>query len=286
MKTDPENIIHHHTQKLLACPVCKRDLEVHQGLILCGVCGLVGSVRDGVVVLAEIAQRSFFDKTFKKMEKGKIRREDWEFYYRRQVDLIEKHLLPGMVVLDVGCGPSSPYKNRCDAFVIGLEASYESVKFNQNVALRVFGSATEVPLPDHSVDVIICLYSIHHVTGKDPSENRTGAQKCFREFGRILKPGGALFVFEDISAASFWYFQNFSWKPAKKILSGKLDMFFYSEKMLKTMGQAAGLGAPVETVYFPAGPFQIVTPVFSLPWLRIFRWMYPLKPALLKWVAP
>ena len=255
-----------------------------QELIICATCGLIGSIREGVVVLAERVKRSYFDGTFQKMEKGKIRKEDWDFFYHHQVQFIEKHLQPGMVVLDVGCGPSSPYKNHCDAFVIGLEASYDSIKFNKNIDLRVFGSATDIPLPEHSVDAIICLYCLHHITGKKGEDNRALIHTCFKEFARVLKPGGMLFVFEDILADSIWNFENGIWNMAKRFLSDHLDMYFYSVKSLMKIAADTPMGPSPEVISFKSEPFKIITPIFSLRGLRIFRWMYPLRPKLLKFV--
>ena len=52
------------------------------------------------------------------------------------------------LVLDVLLRADLPYAEKlADTFRIGLEASYDSIRANRSVDLRVYGSALEIPLP-------------------------------------------------------------------------------------------------------------------------------------------
>jgi SAM-dependent methyltransferase len=102
------------------------------------------------------------------MQQGHEDDGEWNFCYAEQVRLLDRHLKPGMVVVDVGCGPSLPYEKN-GAFVIGLEPSYPSIRHNEDVDIRIMGSATKMPFPSHSLDMVVCFYSIHHFVG-DPNK--------------------------------------------------------------------------------------------------------------------
>ncbi|HZZ64746.1 MAG TPA: class I SAM-dependent methyltransferase [Candidatus Baltobacteraceae bacterium] len=82
-------------------------------------------------------------------------------------------------LLDVGCG-ERPY-SRCRSQVtqwIGLDA-------DTNSSADITGSADAVPLPDGSVDTILCTQVLEHVPD---------AEGAFAELYRVLRPGGMLIL--------------------------------------------------------------------------------------------
>src|SRR6478672_12851181 len=112
---------------------------------------------------------AYFDTRHQAMTAG--RDGVFDFAYRQQVSLLESRIMPGMTVLDVGCGPSLPY--RADrAYVIGLDPSVASLAQNTDIDERIIGSAASIPLPDASVDLVVALYSLHHVTAPTVLETR------------------------------------------------------------------------------------------------------------------
>ena len=105
----------------------------------------------------------------------------------------------GKVVLDLGCGSGenlAPLLAR-GANVIAVDLSEELVKLargrlaltNQEMkpALMV-GSAYDVPLPDGSVDAILCSSLLHHLD----------IPRAMAEMKRLLKPGGFAVVKEPV----------------------------------------------------------------------------------------
>lgn len=135
-------------------------------------------------------------------------------YYARLHDIEEKHwwahgmrdamlsLLDkplanrkSIKVLDIGCGTGLllnyikehyPVKGE----PVGLDISEHAIKFCEQRGAKelILGSATEVPLPDESFDLIICIDTIQHLSpaGSD--------QVALDEFMRLLKPGGIVYL--------------------------------------------------------------------------------------------
>jgi SAM-dependent methyltransferase len=271
-------------QEFLVCPESRDALVVHETTISCPKCSFTGSLLDHVAVMLEGNQTSFFDDKFEIMRQGILEKgADWRLANERQVALLEKHFSPGQVILDVGCGPHLPYEPPKDAFLIGLEPSLPSIRANHQVNLGVCGTATNIPLPDHSVDLAIAFYSIHHMVGTKVGENDHIVEKAFLEFARVIKPGGRLFVFEMTPWRLFAALQRLFWNPGRRVLGGKLDMYFRSAQSMAAFGRAAFPNATLETIDFKCRPFETFPPIFSLPWLKIPKLLYPLEARGYKW---
>lgn len=102
----------------------------------------------------------------------------------------------GLRGLDVGCGQGH-YVSRMRALgytVVGIDDSPLQVerareRFTEsNVIGR--GSVLEIPYGDCQFDFAYCINVLHHL---DSFESQ---QRAFREIGRVLKPGGLLFLHE------------------------------------------------------------------------------------------
>jgi len=110
----------------------------------------------------------------------------WRHASFHYADLLAEFITPGAVVLDVGCGRSFPMAGHlaaCGAQVHGLDPVADPVEAPQGAIVRQ-GIAEQIPYPDDSFDVVVSRSVLEHL--EDP-----GA--AFREFHRVLKPGGHLF---------------------------------------------------------------------------------------------
>ena len=143
--------------------------------------------------------------------------------------------------------------------------------------LRVHGTATALPLSNHSLDAILCFYSIHHMVGRTVTENRSIVAGALREFARTLKPGGNLFIFEVSPWRLFLVAEQGVWNVARRLLDGKLDMYFWSSRSLSALAQAVFPNATLRTVPFRASPLSTFPPVFTLPRLKMPRFLYPFQ---------
>jgi len=114
-------------------------------------------------------------------------------WYRRKA-LREAGLKPGMQVLDVACGPA--LVTQCareivgpSGRVIGLDPSIGMLREAQKGPCRtlVRGIGERLPFPDASFDFLSMGYALRHVPD---------LHHAFREYHRVLKPGGIVLLLE------------------------------------------------------------------------------------------
>ncbi len=267
---------------LLACPKCRAPLLPAPAVASCSACAASLKVRDRVLVARDPASHSYFDEVYEVMRLGNHARGTWDIFYKEQAAAVERSLHEGEVLVDVGCGPELPYRKN-GAYVIGVDASFHSIRANEAVDLRVFASAGELPLADRAADAIVCFYSIHHMTGGTVADNRDMVGRVFREFARVLTPGGRLMIFDMSPWMPFAALEELAWNPAKRRLGDSLDMFFWKDRSLERLCREALPGASFSKIRYGRGPFQTFPPIFSKPGLRFPRFLYPFDINLYVW---
>ena len=271
----------------LACPRCHDRVTVRAAEIRCSRagCGFTGAMADGIAVMRGQRDGSFFDDKHGVMEHGSAEPGVRRCCYAEQATVIESVIPAGAVVVDVGCGPALPYQRAKPGTLIGVDLSYESLRANTEVDIRVYGSAAELPLADASVDAIVSLYAIHHFGGQTRRENERRVARGFAEFGRVLKPGGSLFIFELSPWWPIWQLQCATWNLVRKLMPS-MDIFFWLENRLLNVAAAhLGRAATLRRVRFQAPALTPIPPVFACPSLKIPRFLFPFHVHLYHWTV-
>lgn len=139
----------------------------------------------------------------------------WEQFYK---DSVLTLLKPGSTVIDIGGGlRATPgrgnrydHKNRHLAEPL-KKVSYKVLDPIPDYGPDIVGDIHALPMPDNSVDALICIAVLEHV------ENPVLAMK---EMHRVLKPGGMLFVYVPFLFyyhAEVGYYKDF-WRFTKDSL--------------------------------------------------------------------
>ena len=273
-------------EKILACPRCHGGLERRPEALACGTpgCGFRGVIADGIVnVLPAAAGPSFFDATYPVMMHSSSGPSRLVFYSQQAAALRER-LAGARLVLDVGCGPRLEYERPPASLVIGLDLSYESLRHNTDVDVRLYGSATSLPLPAGSMDAIVCFYSLHHLVGQTVHENEALLRAALREFARVLKPGADLLVFEVAPWWATWKVQRLAWNIARRKLGRSLDMFFWRRQTLTALAsELLPPGTRLEYRAIRIPPFTVFPFAFALQRLQLPRLFYPFAISMYDW---
>lgn len=158
------------------------------------------------------------------------------------------HNISGKKVLDAGCGHGeyTVFALRDGASVWAFDYSAEMLAATKSRLDRqqlqaealYQGSVTEIPHGDESFDVVFCLAVLDHI----PSDAR---EKAFKEFYRVLKPGGTLYLDVPNWLALHWRFVFILMRILRLYPSGKIHFFFPWE--IKSLARRSGF-APMDSL--------------------------------------
>jgi SAM-dependent methyltransferase len=240
-------------------------------------------MQDGVFLSRPISSGHYFDDMHPLMEQGNQAPEILELCYAQQSRLLASMIRPKDVVLDIGCGPVIHFEKPADCVLIGVDPSFDSIRANRELDIRILGAAASMPLGDRSVDRIALFYSIHHMIGKTVNDNHLNVAAALRECGRVVRLGGTLAVFDVSPWWPVWQGQRLAWNKARRILADKLDMFFWREGALREIAADLLPNSKFEAKTFSVSPFLVFPPIFSLPALKVPRFLYPFDIKMYKW---
>ena len=102
-------------------------------------------------------------------------------------DAIRKHLSPGQRLLDAGCGRYLKFSKELSdtAHVVGIDLESTLETDNRKMPFGVRGDLGHLPFASESFDMVISRSVVEHLD--DPPQ-------VFREFNRVLRPGGKVVI--------------------------------------------------------------------------------------------
>lgn len=153
-------------------------------------------------------------------------------------DLIHQNVQPGMRLLDAGCGHYLEFSRELaeSVQVVGVDLEEHLDTHNRRSPFALRGNLETLPFRANSFDVVISRSVVEHLT--DP-----GA--VFREFHRVLKPGGVVILstpnkWDYISVAARLTPYKFHRSVVSKMLGVKEDDVFptfYRANTLSRLGR-------------------------------------------------
>ena len=221
---------------ILRCPACgaggdwtleeaSRDArEVRTGALRCNRCGGERAIEHGIVdmlhdppefVVREAAGLARFADEMRNdgWTREKVLRLphlDYGYWYAQAIGMEQiledpqtaPYLTPGARILDVGsntCWASATFAER-GLDVIALDIAEHEMQglrtadwWFEDKGLyfeRVLGVMFDLPFADDSLDLVFCCEVLHH-------NHRANLHATFREFHRVLKPGGRIIVINE-----------------------------------------------------------------------------------------
>ncbi|MFM7016004.1 MAG: class I SAM-dependent methyltransferase [Bacteroidota bacterium] len=113
---------------------------------------------------------------------GALIENNWRYSFLKKY--FQDHPFQNATLLDLGCGPRPYYTLYEKKFSKTIGADMADMPFPQK-AIDIYCAATQVPLPDESVDCILCTEVMQDL--QEPSE-------LIKECYRLLKKDGILII--------------------------------------------------------------------------------------------
>lgn len=132
------------------------------------------------------------------------------FICRWRSRVVRPHVRPGSTVLDFGCGHQALFLRAVQKDIrsgIGLDYDADVGRIADNLEARKFHFKDRFEFPDAQFDLVTILAVLEHI----PLDQ---VETLFREFARILKPGGRVLITTPTPAA----------KPVLEFLAFKLHV--------------------------------------------------------------
>jgi len=173
---------------------------------------------------------------------------------REELDAVVKN----KDVLDVGNGGLFAYDRTLAASVTALDLSAEMLKRLPPDVRRIQADARGMAgCAEESFDVVLFSLSLHHVAAKTAEATDKGVAEALASAWRVLRPGGALIVYEPVLGESLFALETVLFRPVRTLLAlaGVPMVYLRSRSSLKRLiGRACTVTvAPVSGWTDPLG---------------------------------
>lgn len=180
----------------LICPHDRHPLSEIESKFLCKECGREYPVQNGVVRTLDCAD-NFYEGAYENQVRFQPRSEKpwhtWPLWLINSGYLwaVRRFVPPGASVVELGCAGGVRYFGQ-RYHMVGCDLSFSSLRKLEFYELRVQSDAAVcIPLPDGSVDAVVCSYFWEHIPP-------TVKPNILAECQRILRPGGKLVFLYDV----------------------------------------------------------------------------------------
>jgi ubiquinone/menaquinone biosynthesis C-methylase UbiE len=211
-------------------------------------------------------------------------------YGRHKVDVLLDEALKeqqaGACILDVGCGTGEYVRrvNELGFTASGLEPADAmravAIKKNPSASI-VSGVATELPYPDESFDLVICIEVLRYL-------DRADIRQALRELRRVLRPGGTMFLTMVNRYALDGFFLHYSLQRILKPRStGRPHCEFMTPDELDREIRKAGFSTAAHRgVLF--GPMRMLYKISTRVAQRVVPMLEPIDDAIcaMPWTTP
>ena len=173
-----------------------------------------------------------FDKIYKSYNKNI---GSYKNLYKQIGDLINTSI-KDKTLLDIGNGGQTPYDKERPKKILVYDISSEMLnKITDKNIIKIQGDARNLnKINDRSIDVILYLYTLHHINGKNKKSALASLDSIIKQAQKKLSNDGILIIVEPVLNNIFYFIESLFYKLIFKFLSFfKKDMvFIYSKSTL------------------------------------------------------
>ena len=236
--------------KKLRCPKCfSINLLIDENIALCNSCMQSFPISNSIIDFLGTHQNA---GTLLRYQPGLFEKQRlYEFInfsllgLLKRTDIDINRYINGKEILDIGCGPKPYFYNpEAASFHVGIDVSWPFVRRSSEILPKsnfAVASADSLPFTDNSFDIILILFTLHHIPIKhsqlikeayrvsrekiivfDHNQSSKGVKRILKEKGWKMKDKGFKYNTQEE-----WDELLHTYKvEEKKILGGFLENIF------------------------------------------------------------
>jgi SAM-dependent methyltransferase len=169
--------------------------------------------------------------------------------------------------------------------VIAADLSKEMLRaFAEPGVSLVQCDARALPFAGSSVDHAVLPLMLHHLAEGSAWDARRQVRRALQQLRAIVRPGGMIWINEICVQAAIYGLELLAGPLTSKLLSllGQSLVVFHSRSFYEeTLRETGWTDISAEPIVAPdAKPLDLVVPVLGMPWFRIPRFAFPIRPTL------
>jgi SAM-dependent methyltransferase len=141
------------------------------------------------------------------------------------------------------------------------------------------------PFRDVSFDHIVLPLVLHHVTGRSFTSAQAGATLVLQQMRRLTRPGGRLWISDFCTSSALYALQRLLAPATRRILAAFQEplVVMHTETFYRAALERTGWSDIVidRVRSEEAGSFDGIRPLIAVPWLKVPRFAYPVRPTLI-----
>lgn len=234
------------------------------------------------------------------MDPSKFFNANARAYYKTDVgmrtvnELAARHIeegVSGRVLSIGGLWPRHSASAVSNLDLVVADVSEEMLRPHREAGLStVVDDARALSFPDDSFDHVVLPLVLHHITKQSWRAARVEVRKVLGQVRRVLNRGGRVWI-SEFSVRRPVYWAEAVAAPVTGLVLGLMDIplvimhptDFYCDLLLQEKFGKVG-------TYYPDPPSarwrDPIRPIIGLPWLRVPRGLYPVRPVVLSARAP
>jgi ubiquinone/menaquinone biosynthesis C-methylase UbiE len=161
--------------------------------------------------------------------------DSWSTLYA-QIAPHVNHLIEGRRVLDVGSGGNFGFDPSLPSELLVLDISAQMLEgIGLDHAVKIVGDAREMAgVDDASVDVVVFVFSLHHINGRSVDEAEEALGQVMKAAARVLRPDGLVVIADNVPHGFLYWLQTLLFPVIRRVfaLFGVSMVFFFPAHML------------------------------------------------------
>jgi len=209
-------------------------------------------------------------------------------------ELTARHLeagVHGRVLSIGGLWPRHSVSAVSNLDLVVADVSEEMLRPHREAGLStVLEDARALSFPDDSFDHVVLPLVLHHITDQSWRAARREARNVISQVKRVLRRGGCVWISEFAVRRPVYWAEAVA-APLTRFVLGLVDIplvIMHPTKFYRDLLRQEGFGE-IGT-YYPDPPGarwrDPIRPIIGLPWLKVPRGLYPVRPVVLSARVP